>query len=235
MFQVVILAGGLATRLRPITKEIPKALVEVNNRPFIDWQLRLLARKGVSRVLLCVSYKADLIENYVGDGSSFGLDVRYSIDGDKQLGTGGAIRKALPSLEDNFMVLYGDSYLDIDYGRVQNAFLQSGKSALMTVFRNNGEYDKSNIRFSNLGIEEYRKGSLNSEFEHIDYGLSIFKREIFESKALGEYFEMSELSENLSIEGKLAGYEVFNRFFEVGSFKGIKDLSNYLSKGQNDL
>jgi NDP-sugar pyrophosphorylase family protein len=160
MFQVVILAGGLATRLRPVTNDIPKALVEVNKRPFVDWQLELLARNKISSVLFCVSYKSELIENYVGDGSKYGLKIKYSSDGDKRLGTGGAIRKALNVLEDNFIVLYGDSYLEVDYEKAQQAFLDSGKPVMMSVFRNQGKFDASNIKFTNLRIEEYKKGNL---------------------------------------------------------------------------
>jgi MurNAc alpha-1-phosphate uridylyltransferase len=234
MFQVVILAGGLATRLRPVTNDIPKALVEVNKRPFVDWQLELLARNKISSVLFCVSYKSELIENYVGDGSKYGLKIKYSSDGDKRLGTGGAIRKALNVLEDNFIVLYGDSYLEVDYEKAQQAFLDSGKPVMMSVFRNQGKFDASNIKFTNLRIEEYKKGNSNPQFEHIDYGLSFFKKEVFIKKNFGTRFELSEMFTELSKEGNLAGFEVFNRFYEVGSFKGIEDLTNHL-RGESNV
>jgi MurNAc alpha-1-phosphate uridylyltransferase len=228
MFQVAILAGGLATRLRPLTNDTPKALVEVNERPFVDWQLSLLSRNGISNILFCVSHKSDLIENYVGDGSGYGLTVKYSRDGENRLGTGGAIRKALDSLEDNFMVLYGDSYLDIDYKKAQEAFVNCGKPAMMTVFKNDGAYDASNIKFTQFGLEEYEKGTIDPKFEHIDYGLNFFTKELFTSINFDSPFELSDLLTQLSRDKKLAGYEVYNRFYEVGSFKGIEDLKKYL-------
>ena len=233
MLQVVILAGGLATRLRPITNDIPKALVEVCGSPFIDWQLKLLANNGILKVLLCVSHKADLIENFVGDGSKYGLEIKYSRDGAKRLGTGGAIRKALDRLDNNFMVLYGDSYLDIDYKKAEESFLISNKSAMMTVFKNNGMYDTSNIKFTNLGLEEYDKVTSNPLFEHIDYGLTFFKKEVFVAQDYNVPFELSDLCSQLTKDRNMAGYEVFSRFYEVGSFEGIEDLTKYLSGAKN--
>jgi NDP-sugar pyrophosphorylase family protein len=164
----------------------------------------------------------------VGDGSGYGLTVKYSRDGENRLGTGGAIRKALDSLEDNFMVLYGDSYLDIDYKKAQEAFVNCGKPAMMTVFKNDGAYDASNIKFTQFGLEEYEKGTIDPKFEHIDYGLNFFTKELFTSINFDSPFELSDLLTQLSRDKKLAGYEVYNRFYEVGSFKGIEDLKKYL-------
>jgi len=233
MFQVVILAGGFAKRLGPVTKKIPKALVNINGKPFIDWQLSLLASKGVKRVVFCVSHKSEMIESYLGDGSRFDLEVKYSKDGITQLGTGGAIKNALPFLDDSFMVLYGDSYLEMDYRKAQSEFETKGKTALTTVFQNSGEYDRSNIKFKNNVIEQYKKNHVNAEFKHIDYGLSFFKREVFTNQQFGMHFDLSEVFEDLSRRGELAGYEVFNRFYEVGSLQGIKDLSAHLECERN--
>jgi NDP-sugar pyrophosphorylase family protein len=225
MLQVVILAGGFAKRLGLITEQIPKALVKINDIPFVDWQLSLLARKGIKKVIFCVSHKSEMIESHIGEGSRFNLEVKYSKDGITQLGTGGAIRKCISLLDESFMVLYGDSYLEMDYKKAETAFEASGKSAMVTVYKNSGQYDTSNIKF--------KKGSINAQFNHIDYGLSFFKKEVFTNQELGKYFDLSEVFEDLSRRRDLAGYEVFNRFYEVGSIQGISDLSKHLSGAQD--
>jgi MurNAc alpha-1-phosphate uridylyltransferase len=233
MYQVVILAGGFAKRLGLITEQIPKALVKINDIPFVDWQLSLLARKGIKKVIFCVSHKSEMIESHIGDGSRFHLEVKYSTDGITQLGTGGAIRKSISLLDESFMVLYGDSYLEMDYKEAQTAFEASGKPAMVTVYKNSGQYDISNIKFEKNVVEQYKKRSINTQFTHIDYGLSFFKKEVFSNQELGKYFDLSEVFEDLSMRKDLAGYEVFNRFYEVGSLQGIIDLSKYLSGAQN--
>src|SRR5262245_48353254 len=144
MLPVAILAGGLATRLRPITENVPKAMIEINGEPFLAHQLRLLSSNGIQRVVLCVGYRGDQIQQYAGDGGRFGLHIEYSFDGPKLLGTAGAVRAALPFLGDAFHVLYGDSYLPCDYGAVEQTFFDSAKLGLMTVFRNDGKWDASN-------------------------------------------------------------------------------------------
>src|SRR5947209_5920718 len=157
MLPIAILAGGLATRLRPITETIPKALVEINGEPFLAHQLRLLAQGGVERVVLCVAHRAEQIRDFAGDGRGFGIRVDYSFDGPQLLGTAGAIRGAVPLLPDNFFVLYGDSYLPCDYLAVERAFLSSGKSGLMTIHRNEGRWDSSNVEYSEGRIVAYDK------------------------------------------------------------------------------
>jgi len=233
MYQVVILAGGFAKRLGLITEQIPKALVKINDIPFVDWQLNLLAEKGIKKVIFCISYKSEMIERHIGDGSRFNLEVKYSKDGITQLGTGGAIKKAMPLLDERFMVLYGDSYLEMDYKDAETEFESSGKPAMVTVYQNSGEFDTSNIKFTKNVVEQYKKGSINTQFTHIDYGLSLFKKEVFRNIESGKYLDLSQVFEDLSRRKDLAGYEVFNRFYEVGSFQGISDLSKYLSGAQD--
>ena len=157
MLPVAILAGGLATRLRPLTERIPKALVEINGEPFIAHQLRLLHARGIRRVVLCLGYLGEMVRQFVGDGQTFQLDVAYSFDGPALRGTAGAIHEALPLLGDTFFVLYGDSYLPCDYDTVENAFVRSGKTALMTVFRNDSLWDSSNVEFAGDRILAYDK------------------------------------------------------------------------------
>jgi N-acetyl-alpha-D-muramate 1-phosphate uridylyltransferase len=224
---VAILAGGLAKRLRPVTKLIPKALVDVQGEPFIHHQLRLLAARGVKRVVLCLQYRGELIKETVGDGKRFGLDVEYSFDGPDLLGTGGAIKRALPLLENSFFVLYGDSYLPCDYCRIQAAYEESRQSALMTVFKNDGQWDKSNVEFSNGRIIAYDKENQTPGMQYIDYGLGVFSCRAFEVVPEGQAYDLAYLYQRLSAGGELAACEVQERFYEIGSFAGLEELRHY--------
>lgn len=227
---LAILAGGLATRLRPITETIPKSLVSVAGRPFIEHQLEQLQREGIRRVVLCVGYLGEMVRDVVGDGSRFGLRVDYSFDGPKLLGTGGALRQALPLLGDTFFVLYGDSYLPIPFAPVAETFLKSGKQGLMTVYRNEGSYDTSNVVFADGRIRIYDKKAKLPEMRHIDYGLELLKPAAFEPFAGREAFDLAELLQNLLSRDQLAGHEVTTRFYEIGSHAGLNELDTLLAK-----
>src|SRR5580704_543468 len=157
MLPVAILAGGLATRLRPLTETIPKSLVEINGEPFLWHQLRLLRENGIDRVVMCVSYLGEMVRDSAGDGRDFGLHIDYSFDGSSLLGTAGALKRALPLLGESFFVLYGDSYLPIDLAAVEAAFRAGGKAGLMTVYSNQGQWDTSNVEFSGGRIVAYDK------------------------------------------------------------------------------
>src|SRR5438270_3000458 len=179
MLPLAILAGGLATRLRPVTETIPKALVEINGEPFLAHQLRLLAASGIRRVTILVAYRAHMIEEYAGDGRRFGLEVTYSLDGAELRGTAGAVAQARPLLGESFFVLYGDSYLPCDYAAVDRAFERSGCPALMTIYRNEGRWDSSNVHFADDRILAYNKKVRTPEMQHIDYGLGVFSAAAF--------------------------------------------------------
>jgi N-acetyl-alpha-D-muramate 1-phosphate uridylyltransferase len=224
---VAILAGGLATRLKPISEKIPKALVDVAGRPFVAWQLEQLCEQGFRRVVLCIGYLGEQIRDVVGDGARFGVAVSYSQDWPDLLGTGGALRKALPLLDSQFVVLYGDSYLPIDFGPVEQSFLRSGKPALMTVQRNSDRWDKSNVLFADGVIVEYNKGAPRSEMKYIDYGLGVVSADILMGHGEGEAFDLGDVYHDLSIEGRLAGYEVRERFYEIGSHQGLAEATQY--------
>lgn len=232
MLPIAILVGGLGTRISPLTKEKPKAMIDILGRPFIEWQLDLLAEKGIHEVVLCVGHKSKIIEDFVGDGSKFGIKVKYSHDGLTPLGTGGAIRKALPLLGNSFMVLYGDSYLPVDYSSIEEKFYKIGKPALMTVYKNDGAYDLSNVDFKENEVKHYCKGGHNLEMKYIDYGLSFFTSSIFEVYPENLVLDLSQVVSNLSNSHLLAGHEVQERFFEVGSTRGIEDFTNHI-KGSN--
>lgn len=225
---VAILAGGLATRLRPITEKIPKSLVTVAGEQFLAHQLRLLHARGLRRAVLCVGYLGEMIERDFGDGAAFGVELRYSFDGPKLLGTGGAIRQALPLLGEEFFVLYGDSYLPIDYAAVLGAYRASGQPGLMTVFRNEGAWDTSNVQFEDGRIIRYDKRERTAEMRHIDYGLGVFQASVFAERPAGEAFDLADVQRGLVATGALAGHEVFHRFYEIGSHAGLAELETLL-------
>jgi NDP-sugar pyrophosphorylase family protein len=225
---VAILAGGFATRLRPITEKIPKSLISVAVKPFLAHQLKLLRAHGIRRIVLCVGYLGDMIQRDFGDGSQFGVRLDYAFDGPKLLGTGGAIKHALPSLGENFFVLYGDSYLPIEYRPVAEFFQSSGKLGCMTVYRNEGRYDMSNVVFRNGQIAVYDKKNHTPEMQYIDYGLSMFKNTAFDSFPADKPFDLAEVMGKLVREKQLAGYEVHERFYEIGSLAGLAELETLL-------
>ncbi len=226
---VAILAGGLAARLRPITETIPKSLVMVAGRPFLFHQLDWLREEGISRVVLCVGYLGERIRDAVGDGRRFGLSVDYSFDGDKLLGTGGALKKAVPKLGEVFFVLYGDSYLRCRFSVVESAFATAGKSALMTVLKNDGRWDTSNVLFRDGRLVRFDKRNPAPDMRHIDYGLSAVRSSIFEPYGTDEAFDLADVLMVLSERGELAGLEVSERFYEIGSHAGLQETEEFLS------
>jgi MurNAc alpha-1-phosphate uridylyltransferase len=225
---VAILAGGLATRLLPATATIPKSMLMIAGEPFIAHQLRMLSRQGLSNVVICGGHLMEQIEGFVGDGAQFGSRVRYSSDGVRLLGTGVAIRHALPLLGARFFVLYGDSYLTAPMVPVLHAFLSCGQRALMTVLRNRGQWDASNVEFAAGRIVRYDKQAAWVSMEHIDYGLSIFSEEIFRCWPEGSVFCLSALQSNLVARDEMAAFEVHERFYEIGSAHGWMETDAFL-------
>ena len=223
-----ILAGGLAKRLRPMTEKIPKVLVEVAGQPFLAHQLRLLHGAGVRKIVLCVGYRGEMVEEQFGDGAALGIELKYSFDGPDLLGTGGAIKKALPLLGKEFMVLYGDSYLPIDYAAPARAFAQSGKAGLMTVFKNENRWDPSNVWFEAGEIRQYDKQNRRPEMKHIDYGLGFLRPAAFAYHPGASRFDLADLYQDLLRAKQLAGYEITQRFYEMGSPQGLAELDSLL-------
>ena len=237
--QCLILAGGLATRMRPLTETIPKALIPITNVPFVDHQLRWMAGHGVTRVVLSVGYRGEMLRDHVGDGARFGLaEVRIVDEGTALRGTAGALRLALDQgvLDDAFLVTYGDSFLPIDFAPVWDAFLASGAPALMTVFHNAGRWDTSNVIYRDGRVELYDKRRATrpaAEFQFIDYGLLAMKRSVIATRvpaprAPDEKADLADLMQALSLAGELAGLEVRERFFEIGSPAGLEDFEAWM-------
>jgi prepilin-type processing-associated H-X9-DG protein len=226
---VVILAGGLATRLGPLTERVPKSLLEVAGQPFAVHQIELLRRHGLTDILFLVGHFGTLISDTLGDGARWGVRLRYRFDGPRPLGTGGAIRGALLELGDPFFVLYGDSYLACDYGDIARVFLASGKRALMTVYRNENRFDRSNVLFADGRIVRYDKQHRVPEMRHIDYGLGAFRKSAFGGRADDEAFDLADVYQDRLAHDDLAGFEVPDRFYEIGSPRGLEETRAYLT------
>jgi NDP-sugar pyrophosphorylase family protein len=226
---VAILAGGLATRLGPLARQVPKSLLRVAGRPFVDHQLALLARQGMRQVVLCIGHLGQQIEEHVGDGRRFGLEVRFCHDGPQLLGTGGALRRALPLLGEAFWVLYGDSYLDIDYQAVLDHFRTSDALALMTILGNADRWDRSNVVYREGRLISYCKRSPHAEAKHIDYGLAILRRAALVHLPLGQACDLADIYSELVAAGRMIGHEVQRRFYEIGSPAGLTAMEAYLS------
>ena len=228
MLPVALIAGGLATRLKLLTEDIPKSMIRVAGRPFIDWQLIWLKSQGIEDVIICAGHFAAQLKNHVGKGENFGLQVRYSFDGPTQLGTGGALKKALPLLGDYFYVLYGDSLLPVDLLPIEDKFFQNDRTTLMAVIKNQDRWDKSNVEYSDGRVIHYNKKNPTKNMEFIDYGISVLNRNSFTDQKFGAIFDLADVYKDLSKQGNLLGYEVFDRFYEVGSIDGIRQTESYL-------
>lgn len=226
---VLILAGGLGTRIQSLTHGGPKYLVSVNNEPFGVHQLRLLKKRGFEDIVLCLGSQAEPIIELLGDGLQFELNISYELDGDELLGTGGAIKKASRFIHSPFCVLYGDSYLDFNVKPLYEQFLKSNKQAVMTVFRNQNQWGKSNILLKNNEIVRYDKKSKNrqQEMHHIDFGFLIFSPAVFLAQQ-GVSFDLVDVLQTLIQQNQLGAYEVNHRFYEVGTPEGVYALEDYL-------
>lgn len=228
---VALLAGGLATRMLPATAGVAKSMLLVAGEPFLGHQLRMLVSQGVKKIVICSGHLEKELREYAGDGSRWGCSITYSADGSQPLGTGGAIRQALPLLGPAFMVMYGDSYLAAPLTEVWDGFLAAEKDGLMTVYRNADRWDKSNIVYSRGTIRVYDKETRTSAMEHIDYGLSCFRSKAFTPWPLRERFDLSTVASELLFRGQLAGFEVKDRFYEIGSPAGFAETDAML-RGQ---
>jgi NDP-sugar pyrophosphorylase family protein len=232
---IFILAGGLGSRLGQLGKEKPKAMMTVAGEPFIAHQLQLLRRHGFEVAVICTGHLGEQIESLVGDGSAFDITVFYSRDsgtGDL-LGTGGALKRAVTifPIAGDVALTYGDSYLDIPYLPIYQAFLGSGQDALMTVLRNKNKWGRSNIRINQGLIELYDKSALDEKLDYIDFGLTFLKRSVFEA-ITAEIFDLSLLWQNLIVCKQLTAYEVCNRFYEIGTPHGLRETESFILEQQ---
>jgi len=230
LYPVVILAGGLATRLRPISEEIPKTLVDIAGEPFITHQLRLLHARGIKQVIISAWYLGEMIEEYLGDGREFGMQVQYVFDGEKALGTAGAVRKALNLLDGPFFVLNGDTYFPCDYAAVQAFYASHSHAGLMTVNFNQMDWHESNVELKDGKIIRHQKQNQDPLMKHVDAGLALFDPQVFMHIPEGQNADMMDVFQKLLAEDNLIGYEEKQRFYEMGSFSGLKELDTLLSE-----
>lgn len=229
--QMVILAGGLATRLRPLTSDIPKSMIRIADRPFLEYQLELLKEYEIKDILLCLGYRGRLIQDHFGDGEKFGVSLSYSFDGERLLGTAGALKKAYKLLKENFFLMYGDSYLPFDYQSIEKFFKSSDKLSLMTVYKNQNRFDKSNVIIQDGLVKVYDKPLEGKKFEYIDAGLSILRKEVLNLVPEDEPYDLQELYKILVSEEEMSAYEVEQRFYQIGSFEGLKEFKELVQMG----
>jgi N-acetyl-alpha-D-muramate 1-phosphate uridylyltransferase len=228
MYSIAILCGGLATRLHPVTINKPKSLIEINNIPFIEHQLKLLKNSGFEHVVICGGYMGNQIRDFVGNGEQYDLNIEYSFDGSKLLGTGGAIKKALKFLSDNFFVVYGDSYLPVDYAYVQQKYIEKKKLGLMTIYKNKDIVHANNVNYNGKRILQYNKFLPVPNMKYIDFGISILNKKTLDKFNEMCYHDLSDIFQYLIDIGELAGLPIKQRFYEIGSLKGQEELSKYL-------
>lgn len=234
--QCIVLAGGLGRRMLPETARLPKCLLPVAGRPFVDWQLAWLAEQGVDRVVMCVGYRANVVRRHVGNGSQFGLQVCYVDEGKTLLGTGGALRLAIDQelADPTFFVLYGDSYLSIRLTEVEVAYTRQSAPVLMTVYRDRVGLEHPNVVFDGTMVLRYHKGLENppDAMHFVDYGLSVWQRGVVETLVpKGGVADLADLFHSLSESGRLAGLEAHERFYEIGSPDGLRNLNTHLRVG----
>lgn len=225
--QAVILAGGLATRLRPLTETIPKSMVLINNKPFLQYQLELLKNNGITDVVLCVGYLHEQIENYLRNGKTFGMNIEYSKEGGNLLGTAGALKNASDFLQEKFFVIYGDSYVFLNFQKVLTYFNAYNELSLMVVYKNYNKYDKSNVCLEGNKVSKYDKNNGDNMF-YIDYGVSLLRKSILEFIPDGIVYSLEDVFKKIINQNSMLAFEAKERFYEIGSFKGLEEFTNFI-------
>lgn len=232
--QAVILAGGLGTRLRPLTNNLPKPMIPVNGKPFLEYEVELLKRSGITNLVLCVGYLSNVIETHFGDGLKFGVKISYSYDGDKPLAPAGALKKAENQLEDVFFVTYGDAYLRLDYNDVMHLFLKSGKLGAMVVYENHNKYGRSDLVVGNGLVLMYNKrkeeSNQSDEMVWINYGVSILRKEVLRDIPLGVDYGEEEFYGGLIKRRELLAYPARERFYEIGTKESLAEFADFLKQ-----
>ncbi len=228
--QIVILCGGKSTRLYPLTKKIPKSMTEINKKPFLEHQLRLLKKNHIFDIVLCIGYKGGQIKKYFEDGRKFWVKMKYSSDKKRLLGTGGALKKAENLLEDVFLVMYGDSYLPFNFQKAINFFMGVNKLGLMTVFKNINKYESSNLEVKGNLVKSYSKKRKTKKMKYIDYGVSIYKKEVLKYIPKNQVYDLSKLQQTLIKKKQLLAYPAEKRFYQIGSPEGLEEFKKYIKK-----
>lgn len=217
--QAVILAGGLGTRLRPLTEKVPKVMVAVNGEPFLLHLLQLLKSQGINDIVLCIGYLGQHVKDSFGNGEAMGVNLRYSEEKGKLLGTGGALKQAQSLLDDYFLVINGDTYLPIDYRKVEKAFLRRGKKALMVVYDNRDDTEvKNNVALDDdLMVKSYDKNHPDRNFHHVEAGALALRKEVLDMIREGDAISLEAgLYPGLIQQGEMAAFVARQRFYDIG-------------------
>lgn len=228
--QAAILAGGLATRLGHLTENQPKSLLPIRGRAFLEYQLDFLARGGVSDIVLCLGHMGNMIRRHFGNGESFGVNLQYSFE-EKPLGTAGALKNAEALLDNTFLTLYGDSYLSLDFEDVFASLIEQNKLGIMTVFKNYDRYDRSNTAVQGNLVKGYSKNGRTTDTVYIDYGANAFRKEVLQIIPPDRFYSLENLFMQLIDMEELLAYEVKERFFEIGSLRGLKEFEQHVLEG----
>ena len=229
MYSIMILCAGLATRLYPITSYIPKYLYPINGMPFVDYQLKLLKQSGFDHVVLCIGKFGGIIREYVSHGGQWGLSVEYSYIDINNEGTANAIKKTRRYVDDSFFVMYGDSYLPVNYKKIQQKYESSKTKGLMAIYNNHDEQlHKNNVYYKKKSIIRYSKTEDILPMNYIDYGISVFNKNTLDRIDDSCYTDLSVVHNNLIAEGQLSPFIIKSRFYEVGSLRGIQDFTKYV-------
>ncbi len=228
--QVAIFAGGLATRLGDLTRNRPKSLVQIQGKPFLEYQLEFLKRGRVEDVVLCIGNMGEQIERYLGDGRKYGVNIKYSRES-KLLGTAGALKNAQALLDDPFFTMYGDSFLSLDFNRVISYFRSWDKLALMTVYKNYDRYDRSNTEVEGNLVKKFSKKERTNDMVYIEYGVDVFRKEVLNMIPANEPYSLDDLFPRLIEQQELLAFEVNERFYEIGSPRGLKEFAQLVKGG----
>lgn len=234
MVQTVILCGGLGTRLGGPSSKIPKSMTNIAGKPFLHYQLELLKRNNIANILLCLGHQGHQIEDYFGNGEDYGLSLSYVYDGESLLGTGGSVKNASPYLEDSFILIYGDSYVDIDYRMIHRAFLDGNLESLMVIYKNKDMFDTSNVEAKKAKIKKYSKKTRTPYMKFIDSGVNVFFKRIFLNHNHEGYFELSDLQEKLVDSGLVQAYETKTRFYHIGNAPSLSEFEEMIRKNDNN-
>jgi len=227
--QMAILAGGLATRLGALTRDRPKSMVEIEGKPFLEYQLVLLTEAGMKDIVLCLGHEGEQIRRYIGDGSRYGINLKYSIE-NNPLGTGGALKNAEKLLDDTFFTIYGDSYLFLDFEKILSFFESRNKLALMTVYRNDNQFDRSNTMIDGDTVTKYSKNGVTEDMVYIDYGVNLFRKEVLEMIPENQFYALEDIFPRLIEKNELLAFEANDRFYEIGSVRGLQDFESYIKE-----
>jgi MurNAc alpha-1-phosphate uridylyltransferase len=225
--QVAILAGGMANRLGELTEKEPKAMLKILGRPFIEYQIELIRKQKISDIVICAGHLGEQIQDYLGDGRRYGVNIKYSRE-DSPLGTAGALKKAEKLLDSVFITMYGDSYLFLDFNNMLSHFVNRSRMVMMTVYKNDDRHDRSNTSVSDGLVTGYSKNGRTGDMVYIDYGAHVFRKEALALVPDNRFYPLEELFPVLISQKQLLAYEVRERFYEIGSVPGIGEFTEYI-------